>query len=224
MVLLLLLVLAAGGYALVEAPAFRLQGLDILGSGVPPAAEIWQWGDLVAGQHLLATRPASIAAAIERHPYVRSAHVRVAMPGRLVVDIEHRVGVALVPHLTGFWELDAEGWVLDWHPTLARRALPIITGTAGPEVAVGEHWSASEAEPLLALAAGLGARRGALSEIHAAGDQITAYTVAGVVVLWGDAGDGFAGKLEVLDAFLADAEPGAVYLDLRVTGRPVIGR
>ncbi|MBW3535289.1 MAG: FtsQ-type POTRA domain-containing protein [Gemmatimonadetes bacterium] len=71
-------------------------------------------------------------AALERHPLVKDARVRRRLPSTLVLEVEERVPVALLPTPT-LEPVDAEGRLLPIDPALHRLDLPVVrlAGHAG---------------------------------------------------------------------------------------------
>lgn len=223
LILTVFLGLAAAAFLVVDSPHFRLQELAVEGLEELNPQDIWAWIQVAPGEHLWAINLSSIEKRLETNPRVDSASVQRVLPGRLLVTVEERSGVLLVPHHQGYLELDPGGWALAWHEDPVAPGLPVATGLSLGELVVGERGSTWGLDECLQLALALGQARGEISEINISQGRLYLYTLEGVSVLWGEAREDFEAKMEVLKAFLNDPAPGIRYLDLRVASVPVMG-
>lgn len=163
--------------ALAEMDWFRVRGVRVEGvryltagevesaAAVPPDANLWD-------------DPRLVAARVRAHPLVRDARVRRRIPGTLVVRVEEREPVGLVPTPT-LAPVDREGRLLPLDPVRHRLDLPVIRP---------ERSGRGAPEPAAIAAAARAASR--LSELDPAfWSQVSVVTADGsraVVVEWGD--------------------------------------
>lgn len=167
-----------------------LRAVEVTGTVHADAAEVARLtGVRPDSDAVFAISPALVADRAQRHPWVRTAHVRRLPSGTLSVRVEERVPVVLVMRSgqpAGFF--DAEGVALPLDPTgtaadsgAVPYDLPLLTGSV-PDVVPGERTtSAALRATLAALASADAATLALVSEIewHAAGRTVLWTTPAG---------------------------------------------
>jgi cell division septal protein FtsQ len=122
--------------------------------------------------HSVWERTDSLEARVKGHPQVRDAVVRRRLPGKLIVEIEENLPVALVPGARGLRAYDEEG-----------RVLPIDLTRTGPDLPIAERADTA----LLHLLADLGRERPSMfaqiSEVRVEGKEQLRFIIGGLQVL-----------------------------------------
>jgi len=146
---------------LLEMEIFRVVELELIGArwvtleeavasaAVPGNASVWD-------------DPAAWVEGLMRHPLVASAHVRRRLPGTLVLEIEERVPVALVPTPT-LEPVDRDGRILPLDPALLGLDLPLLETDGAVSSTDVRAFLAGQAERLGRIAPDFVARTSDLS-------------------------------------------------------------
>jgi cell division septal protein FtsQ len=126
-------------------------------AGVPAEANLWE-------------DTAPVAARVRSHPLVRDAHVRRKLPGTLVVQVDEREPIALVPTPT-LEPIDREGRLLPIDPARHALDLPVLRPGPVPDVrATREAARLAELDP----------------EFWSAVSVVTAEGAGDLTLEWGD--------------------------------------
>jgi cell division protein FtsQ len=171
------LALAPRGWRLLHtASALRIRTVRFEGLARATADELLALSPVKPGDPFLFAEVPAMEAALARHPWVKRASVRRALPPSLVVRVEERRPAALA-ELGGLYLVDEAGDVFKRAAPGDGLDLPLVTGLGRADYVQRR----AAAEPLLAAALLLArAWRGAggerLSEIHVdPGDGVTLY-------------------------------------------------
>jgi cell division protein FtsQ len=190
----------------VEGNAFRIREVRFEGLERVAAQELLELSPIRPGDHLLSADPATLEAALARHPWIASVEARRVFPPALVVKVVERHAAALVD-LGNLYLVDARGRVFKRARPGDGLDLPVVTGLGRDEYVNRRE----ELESLLAGAVALAERweeagRAPLSEVHLGADrEVTVYAGdEGMEVRLGQ-GD-LAAKLARLDRVLAGLE------------------
>lgn len=209
-------------YLFLHSPLFALQAVEVVGANLVSEAEVVRLAGLREGDNLLRLPTERIRRRLVDDPRIGAARLRRMPPGRLVVEIEERVPVALVPYADGFLFIDAAGRLLA-ADRRSRPGLPVITGA--PLERVGLHLPPPEplvvgAEVASRMSPGL---RAAVAEINVSDpNDMVLFTLQGLPILLGDGAD-LPRKLLVAESLLerAAAERAGA-LDVRVPSTPTL--
>jgi len=207
---------------LVEMEIFRVVDLELSGAryvtfedavalaAVPGNASVWD-------------DPTSWEEGISSHPLVASARVRRRLPGTLLIEIEERVPVALVPTPT-LEPVDREGRILPLDPALLGLDLPLLETDGAVSSTEVRAFLAGQAERLGRIDPAFAARTSDLSR-DPQGD---------LIARWGDPRVTFrmpasvtARRLDEAAVVLADAAarfgaPLQLTVDLRFADQVVV--
>jgi cell division protein FtsQ len=75
---------------------------------------------------------------LAQHPLVAAAHVRRKLPGTLVIDVQERTPVALLPATGGFHAMDSDGRRLPIDPAVTVVDAPVITTSRSVRDSAGD--------------------------------------------------------------------------------------
>ena len=122
-------------------PLLAVRRVQVAGESPLPEAEVLAAAGIGQGQALATLDTAAVRARLEALPLVRSAEVRVLLPGTVRLTLERRAAVALVVAESGGRSLpalvDADGTIF----ALARRAeevdLPVLSGLGRGDAGLG---------------------------------------------------------------------------------------
>jgi cell division protein FtsQ len=126
-----LLVLAGWAiYAMFKSPNFYVYDAEVLGNAAVRAEEVYAISDL-EGISIFWVDPEDVAGRVEKLPDVRSAHVDVRLPARVIINVEERVPEIVWQTGDGLWWVDPEGIVFPPHADLSD-TLTIVDTDAQP--------------------------------------------------------------------------------------------
>ncbi|MDQ7793960.1 MAG: FtsQ-type POTRA domain-containing protein [bacterium] len=180
-------------------------------SGIRPRTSTWRLSLL------------SIQRGVESHPRVKRATITRDLPRGLLITIEERSAVAVIPYYASFLEVDASGQVLGLAAGVPRH--PVITGLLLRRAVPGDDLS-ERLRPGLEVLEHLGpGEAGLVAEVHLAETgEVIAYTADATTVYLGlpqAMGPKVSALLAVVEE-LAFAGSRAEYIDLRNPGRPLV--
>ena len=178
-------IVAAAVWVLFASPLLVVRSVTVSGTRLVPRSKVLAVSGVVPGTPLIRVNTARAAARIEQITQVRSVQVTRSWPNRLVIVVQERTPVLVLPaYGGGGYDLaDAHGVVLQ---RVARRpaGLPLYP-TVAPEGALrGDPDLVAAAAVLGELPAQLRHSVKSITAPHP--DQVTLRLAGGVTVLWGD--------------------------------------
>lgn len=209
-------------YLFLHSPFFAVERVDILGANLVPEEEVMRLAGVEYGDILPRIDPARVRRRLEDDPRIGAARVRRIPPGRLVLEIEERTAVAIVPYTDGFLFVDGAGRLLA-ADRRSRPGLPVVTGV--PLERIGMHLPPPEG---LAIAADVASRlppglQGNVAEIYV-GDpsDVLLLTRDGKPIFLGEPVD-IERKLLITESLLTqEAGRSAAAVDVRVPTVPTL--
>jgi len=180
-------IVAAAVWVLFASPLLVVRSVTVSGTRLVPRSKVLAVSGVVPGTPLIRVNTARAAARIEQITQVRSVQVTRSWPNRLVIVVQERTPVLVLPaYGGGGYDLaDAHGVVLQ---RVARRpaGLPLYP-TVAPEGALRGDPDLTAATAVLGeLPAQLRHSVKSITAPHP--DQVTLRLAGGVTVLWGDTG------------------------------------
>ena len=164
---------------LTSADAMRIRAVRFPGASRAAEAELLALSPAKSGDQLLALEPEAVQAALERHPWVKSARATRRFPPALEVAVVEREPAALVD-LGGLYLVDRDAHVFKRAASGDGLDLPVITGFARDDylqrrAAVEQHIAGALALLDGYAREGLGALA-SVSEVHVDPDEgVTLY-------------------------------------------------
>lgn len=214
-------------YLFLHSPFFAVQQVEVRGTSLLTPQEIIRLSGLSARDNVLLVDTQRVRRRILEDPRLGEVRVRRAPPGKVIIEVEERVPVALLPYADGFLFVDPEGRLIA-ADRRSRPGLPIITGV--PLDRVGMHLPPPDGLHIAARVAHHlpPALREQIAEIHvssgSAGPEVILYTLSGVPVLYGEPVD-LEQKGAILASLLQEVGSGGVIsFDLRVPQAPAVRR
>ncbi len=138
----LILFLSAGlsrlYYALQDMPWLKVEEIEIAGLKKVERTRVLDTMGVSRGECILNLRMGLIADRIKQIPAVKSASVRLDMPGRIVVEIVEAEPLALMKGGESYYLMDENGTLFDRSLPETSRNLPIITGMCSPRLKEGD--------------------------------------------------------------------------------------
>jgi len=223
-----LLLVASALFTFLRSPYFHVEHIDVLGLRSLATEEVVVACGLAADENIFDVDLERIAARVKGIPKVDKVLVSRRLPSTIVIQVEERAPVAVVPYAGYFVEVDSAGLAIGLEETYRARELPLLTGLALRSVRVGYPVDAPEVVPALAIATTLPGRiTRQVSEINFdASHGFSLHMQSGTQAILGS---GTASDLEsrarVLEALLARLEQEgkhATYIDVRFEKRPVV--
>jgi cell division protein FtsQ len=115
------------GYMLVRPDLLLVEHVEFEGCSETQKAGLRHLADVPNGSLIWSVDTDEVAAAVERHPWVKSASVSRQWPSTLVVAIEERRPVALIRKDVGLWYVEEDGTI--FQPAHGHRLdLPVLSG------------------------------------------------------------------------------------------------
>ena len=180
-------IVAAAVWVLFASPLLVVRSVTVSGTRLVPRSKVLAVSGVVPGTPLIRVNTARAAARIEQITQVRSVQVTRSWPNRLVIVVQERTPVLVLPaYGGGGYDLaDAHGVVLQ-RVTRRPAGLPLYP-TVAPEGALRGDPDLTAATAVLGeLPAQL--RHSVISVTAPHPDQVTLRLAGGVTVLWGDTG------------------------------------
>lgn len=213
---LLLIALAWASYILFTSPDFYVYGAEVRGNSAVTPEEVYAASGL-EGLSIFWVDPATISERVQTLPNIKSAHVRVLLPARVIISIEERTPELIWQTGDAQWWVDAQGTLVPPRGVLSD-TLTIIDTDARP-VSAGDTLDTSisqAAQSLRRLLPGL-------RVIHySRATGISFKTGEGWPVFLGD-GQNIDAKLTILLALYKDLLARGVspeFIDVRFVERP----
>jgi len=123
-----------------NSPYFTVQNIELKidSQKLEDVAEAFVYLDLKKGTSIFKISPGELVRSIKvRHPEVREVKVEKRLPDTLCVDVKNRIAIAQV-HLTQFYPVDCEGFLLPYPSNFRLPELPCIEGIDSSELRIGE--------------------------------------------------------------------------------------
>jgi len=202
---------------LLSVPAYRVHGAAVRGNTLVGAQAIYQMSR-VDGQNLFLLNTQAAAAAVERLPYVKRAHVRARLPAQVAIVVEeYQPRWVWVAGNDRYW-VDEGGNILPYNGPLAH-SLTVVDPSAQP-LPIG-----SSLEPrLVEMMDALSRLMPEVSQATYSEDLGFVFTVgAGWPVRIGDSAEGLEVRVGILKSLLMDllAQNREVdFIDLRYPEQP----
>lgn len=208
-------------------PVFGVDEIVVIGANHLTSGEVAGLCGVSMGTNLLKVPTGAIRDRLEAHPRVESATVARRLPSRIVVTLVEREGVALLPAVDGYAELDLAGRPVELHRYIGALGLPVITGVTTQGLTLGSPISDARLTAALLCSSELGVRgRQAVGEVHLTREgELVLYTHDGIPVYFG-LPTAVDVKVEAFLGVLPDLESGelaATYVDVRYPRFPVVG-
>ena len=177
-------VLGAAVWVLFGSPLLVVRSVTVSGTHLVPRSKVLAVSGVVPGTPLIRVNTARAAARIEQITQVSSVQVTRSWPNRLVIVVQERTPVLVLPAYGGGFDVaDAHGVVLQ-RVTRRPAGLPLYP-TVAPEGALRGDPDLTAATAVLGeLPAQLRHSVKSITAPHP--DQVTLRLVGGVTVLWGD--------------------------------------
>ncbi|MDK2887679.1 MAG: cell division protein FtsQ [Thermoanaerobacter sp.] len=214
----LLILLAA--FILLGSPLFEVREIEVTGNRVVPEEKILELAGINTGTNIFKVNLKEAESRILTMPLIKNASLVRKFPSRIVIRVEERKALALLPVKDGFIQVDGEGVCLK--ESGVGGSLPVVTGVAVPDPAPGDVIrDAKLATALKVLGQLPGSLYSKLSEIHiTAGGQVVLYTLEGIECRLGAPAD-IRKKAGIILQVLEQVKGRQIaYIDL--TGVPVV--
>jgi cell division protein FtsQ len=213
-----LIVVGAAAWWVTNSTIFDLRSLRIEGSAHLTRGQVIKAGKLTRGVNVLWTMPRTIERRLERHPWIKEAHVSRTLPSSLTVVIKERRPVAVFPRTKSL--LSPDGEVLGKAKVL--KHLPLIETATSALPLTRAHL---EGEGVAVAKALRGELLPAVDRIDVGKDgNVELQLRGGTHVMWGDVSQ-LRAKAAVLRALLSwttrNHTP-ALTLDVSVPGAPTL--
>ncbi|MGE5586845.1 MAG: cell division protein FtsQ/DivIB [Clostridia bacterium] len=223
-----LLLLASAGFTFLRSAYFRVEHIDVRGLASLSTEEVVVACGLAEDQNIFDVDLQRLASRVKAIPRVDKVLVSRRLPSTIVIQVQERAPVAVLPYAGYFVEVDGAGTAIGLEESYRAKELPLLTGLMLRSVKVGYPVDAPELPSALAIVATLPEHvLQRVSEINF--DQshgFSLYMQSGAqVVLGRGTAEELKSRAVVLEALLARLEDEgryATYIDVRFEKRPVV--
>ncbi len=125
-------------HALLKAPWLQVEEINVAGLKKLDRTQVLDAMGVSRGECILNLRMSAIADRLKKLPNVKSAAVRLDLPGRIVAEVSEREPVALVKG-SDYFLVDEEGLLLARASAPENPKLPLVTGICGSRLKVGDR-------------------------------------------------------------------------------------
>jgi cell division septal protein FtsQ len=133
-------------YLIFDSPSFYIYDVEVQGNAAVTAEEVYASSGL-EGMSVFWVNPTAVATQVSALPNVRSAHVYVRLPARVIISVEERLPEIVWQTGNTQWWIDADGTIVPARTDLTdvlsiidTDALPVSTGQAlDPAVLEAAH-------------------------------------------------------------------------------------
>ncbi|SHI58944.1 cell division protein FtsQ/DivIB [Desulfofundulus thermosubterraneus] len=173
-------VVLLAAFILLGSPLFEVREIEVTGNSALPEKKIVELSGITIGTNIFRVNLKESEARIRTVPLIKDVSLTREFPSRIVIAVEERKAVALLPIKDGFMQVDREGVCLKESGVAG--SLPVVTGTVVPTPAPGEVIRDAKLGTALQVINQLpGSLCSKLSEIHVnAQGQVVLYTLDGV--------------------------------------------
>lgn len=214
------LILLLAAFVFLGSPLFEIREIVVIGNQQLPASKIIELSGITPGTNIFKQNLKKAQSQICTLPLVKEAVLVRDFPSRIVIKVQERQPLALLPTPNGFMQVDREGVCLKESGVSGR--FPVITGITVPSLAPGQVVQDEKLRAALQVIDKFPETLlKELSEVHINGQgQLLLYTLEGVECRLGNLSN-FEQKITLLQQILAQVHGRQVaYIDL--SGVPVI--
>ncbi|MGI6604574.1 MAG: cell division protein FtsQ/DivIB [bacterium] len=190
--LIVFVVLMGAGAGLLRSPYFAVQTVEVVGTVKVSDEEVKNLTGVHPGVNIFSLRQQELTEAVAGHPWIRDIELIRHLPAEVVLKVQEREPLFLVPYRTSFLEVAGDGVILALRSSLSGQVLPLVTGFAVPaEVRLGQLLPGPRVEKITKTLQGLPREFLAqVAELHLdESDEITLYSLDGLQILLGQARD-----------------------------------
>jgi len=223
-----LLLLASAGFAFLRSPYFHVEHIHVRGLKSLSTEEVVVACGLAENENIFDVDLRRLASRVKAIPRVDKVLVSRRLPSTIVIQVQERVPVAVLPYAGYFVEVDGAGLAIGLEESYRAKELPLLTGLALRSVKVGCPVDAPEISSALAIATALPESiLQHVSEINFNPSQgFSLHMQSGTqAILGGGTVAELKSRVMVLEAVLARLEGEgrhATYIDVRFEKRPVV--
>ncbi|MDA8211504.1 MAG: FtsQ-type POTRA domain-containing protein [Clostridia bacterium] len=222
--LFFIVVLVAAGYVLLQSPLFSVKDVLVEGAQALKVDEIQRLSGINPGINTFKLNLKEVQERVAMNPLVKQVKVKRDYPGAILIQVEERKAVALLPAQGEYLAVDAEGYYLTRVKDFSKANLPIITGIRLGNLTPGKQIAGDGLAAALKFVQKMDQNQLAnLSEVNGADPLgIVIYTLGGTEVRLG-ASERIEEKLALMREALKNSYGRKVeYIDITYAGKPVI--
>ncbi|MBM7614585.1 cell division protein FtsQ/DivIB [Alkaliphilus hydrothermalis] len=170
-ILLIIVFILWGIYALLQSDFFNLKDVVILENNTLKQEDVFQISKLGMGRNILKYNLGEIKENVEAHPYIKEAYVERKLPGKITIKVKERSEYAIMAYMGSYLYIDQEGVVLGVKDNGLTQQIPLITGAKFNTLKVGEKADLVNTEDVIKVlklleAANLSEMMDTISEIN----------------------------------------------------------
>ncbi len=208
-----------------KSPLFAVTAVEVQGELRLDAQQVVSVAAIGEGTSLLLVDSAGVAHRLRALPRVASVVVRKYWPHRVVLEIQERTGLLMVPCGEVWFEVATDAMVLAMHHSADAAGLPLLEGLDVASIAVGSSLPGGEGRGIVVALAQLAGIGGGLSRAVVTPAGLEASLGDGTLLYLGTPSADLPGRLAVAMEILAEMQSrgeAVQYIDVRVPGQPVV--
>ncbi|GAB6181893.1 FtsQ-type POTRA domain-containing protein [Desulfotomaculum defluvii] len=175
-----ILLVTVSMYVLLQSPLFEIKTIVVNGNRQLKKEDIIRYSGLNKGMNIFKINLTTSKERLELVPFIKEVELKRSLPNKVIIEVNERIAVALIPVENGFIKVDSDGVYLQRGQIAS--ALPIITGLdiilQGPGKVIKSEYLPVVLKVLSQLPRSVIMKLSELN-LNKAG-QITIYTVDGI--------------------------------------------
>jgi len=225
-VLFFLIIVTIAFYFFIQSSFFNVANVEIRNNHFLSSGEIKQLADIPLGINIFKVNDVQVKQNISLHPMVKNVELKRQLPDTLVITVEERQPVILIPSEKGFLEFDESGVFLRKISTISQVSLPVLTGVKiDQDISPGQVLVNENLAKALEFVSNVPKeQRNLLMEIEIKDGQYIVYTPQGIQVRFGNQED-LPQKIAILEEIIKSGELEnkiVDYIDLTTVATPVL--
>ncbi|NLV76269.1 MAG: FtsQ-type POTRA domain-containing protein [Tissierellia bacterium] len=137
--ILFILILSFAYLFIFKTDIFHIQNIQVIGNKKMTNDEILKASTYMKGENIFKISKKRGEENLERLPYIKEAKVNRKLPKSIIIHVEEREEVAIIPYIGAFVYIDEEGNILSIKEKIDQETLPQIFGIELVDVAPGEN-------------------------------------------------------------------------------------
>ncbi|AVX21031.1 MAG: cell division protein FtsQ/DivIB [Bacillota bacterium] len=126
--LFFLALLVTAFYVFLQSSLFNINSIVVQGNNVLEQDSLRKMSGINPGENIFKVNTGEAARKLAMHPLLKGVEVKRDLPSRIIIAVQERQGLGLVPYQGRFWLIDEEGVLLQAVDSLQEKNLPLLTG------------------------------------------------------------------------------------------------
>lgn len=137
-VFVLILIIAALIAFLLSSDLFKIKNIYVTGNKTVPKDDIIKISNIQYSQNIFKLNSKKIIKGMFENPKIKAVRIKRVLPSSIALDIIEREGVALIPYLGSFINIDEETMIIEVISLETNLSLPKLLGITFDDFKIGE--------------------------------------------------------------------------------------